>query len=163
MDERLETIRKRQQTNVLNLLTSHGSGVKAERRVFMVFQKTERASLVAQIVKNLPAMKENQVWSLGQGRSPGEGNGYPLQCFCLENSMERGAWWVAAIGGKESDTTGWLILPLHFQVEREDLGLEKRKEIQHKHETLCSSWIFKSKYKHIFARKWHYATLLIHS
>ena len=26
------------------------------------------------------------------GRSPGEGNGYPLQCFCLENPMDGGAW-----------------------------------------------------------------------
>ena len=26
------------------------------------------------------------------GRSPGEGNGYPLQCSCLENSMDRGVW-----------------------------------------------------------------------
>ena len=29
----------------------------------------------------------------GSGRSPGEGNGNPLQYFCLENSMDRGAWW----------------------------------------------------------------------
>ena len=28
----------------------------------------------------------------GWGRFPGEGNGYPLQCSCLENSMDRGAW-----------------------------------------------------------------------
>ena len=28
----------------------------------------------------------------GLGRSPGEGKGYPLQYFCLENSMDRGAW-----------------------------------------------------------------------
>ena len=28
----------------------------------------------------------------GLGRSPGEGNGYPLQYSCLENSMDRGAW-----------------------------------------------------------------------
>ena len=27
------------------------------------------------------------------GRSPGEGNGKPLQCPCLENPMDRGAWW----------------------------------------------------------------------
>ena len=27
------------------------------------------------------------------GKSPGEGNGYPLQYSCLENSMDRGAWW----------------------------------------------------------------------
>ena len=31
----------------------------------------------------------------GSGRSPGEGNGSPLQYFCLENSMDRGAWWAA--------------------------------------------------------------------
>ena len=30
---------------------------------------------------------------LGSGRSPGEGNGYPLQYSCLENPMDRGAWW----------------------------------------------------------------------
>ena len=29
---------------------------------------------------------------LGSGRSPGEGNGNPLQCYCLENPMDRGAW-----------------------------------------------------------------------
>ena len=31
----------------------------------------------------------------GSRRSPGEGNGNPLQCSCLENSMDRGAWWAA--------------------------------------------------------------------
>ena len=30
--------------------------------------------------------------SPGLGRSPGEGNGYPLQYYCLENPMDRGAW-----------------------------------------------------------------------
>ena len=34
----------------------------------------------------------------GSGRSPGEGNGYPLQYSCLENPKERGAWWVTAHG-----------------------------------------------------------------
>ena len=29
----------------------------------------------------------------GSGRSPGEGKGYPLQYSCLENPMDRGAWW----------------------------------------------------------------------
>ena len=29
----------------------------------------------------------------GWGRSPGEGNGNPLQYSCLENHMDRGAWW----------------------------------------------------------------------
>ena len=30
---------------------------------------------------------------LGLGRSPGRGHGNPLQCSCLENFMDRGAWW----------------------------------------------------------------------
>ena len=34
----------------------------------------------------------------GSGRSPGEGNGYPLQYFCLENPMDRGAWQATAHG-----------------------------------------------------------------
>ena len=31
---------------------------------------------------------------LGLGRSPGEGNDHPLQYSCLENPMDRGAWWI---------------------------------------------------------------------
>ena len=37
-------------------------------------------------------------------RSPGEGNGYPLQYSCLENSIDRGTWWAAAHGVAESRT-----------------------------------------------------------
>ena len=47
-----------------------------------------RASLVAQLVKNLPAMRETPGSISGLGRSPGEGDGYPLQYSCLENSMD---------------------------------------------------------------------------
>ena len=43
-----------------------------------------RASVVAKMVKNLPAMRETQVQSLGQEDSPGEGNGNPLQYSCLK-------------------------------------------------------------------------------
>ena len=34
----------------------------------------------------------------GSGRSPEEGNGIPLQYSCLENPMDRGAWWAAVCG-----------------------------------------------------------------
>ena len=34
----------------------------------------------------------------GSGRSPGVGNGNPLWCFCLENPMDRGAWWATVHG-----------------------------------------------------------------
>ena len=36
------------------------------------------------------------------GRSPGEGNGNPLQYSCLENAMDRGAWWVTVYGVTKS-------------------------------------------------------------
>ena len=45
------------------------------------------ASLVAQLVKNLSAMSETWVQSLGLEDSPGEGKSYPLQYSGLENSM----------------------------------------------------------------------------
>ena len=44
----------------------------------------------------------------GSGRSSGEGNGTPLQYSCLENPMDRGAWWALPWGGKELDMTKWL-------------------------------------------------------
>ena len=40
----------------------------------------------------------------GLGRSPGEGNGNPHQYSCLENSMDRGAWWSIAYGIAKSWT-----------------------------------------------------------
>ena len=57
--------------------------------------------LMAQTVKNLPAMQESACNAEdlglipGMGRSPGEGNGNPLQYSCLENSMDREAWQVS--------------------------------------------------------------------
>ena len=40
----------------------------------------------------------------GLGRSPGEGNGNPLQCSCLENPLDRGAWWATVHGVTKSQT-----------------------------------------------------------
>ena len=40
----------------------------------------------------------------GLGRSPGEGNGNPLQYCCLENSMDRGLWWTTVHGVTKSQT-----------------------------------------------------------
>ena len=61
--------------------------------------------LVAQMVKNLPAMQETDLGSLpGSGRSCREGNGNPLQHSCLDNSMDRGAWWAIQSMGSQSWT-----------------------------------------------------------
>ena len=67
------------------------------------------ASLVAQMVKNLPAIQETWVRSHldlipGLGISPGEGNGNPLQYSCLENSMNRRAWWATVHGVAKNRT-----------------------------------------------------------
>ena len=70
---------------------------------------TVRLSPVAQMVKNLPTMQETWVRSLGQEELDtterlhfhfslsciGEDNGNPLQCSCLENPRDGGAWWAA--------------------------------------------------------------------
>ena len=40
----------------------------------------------------------------GSGRSPGEGNGNPLQYSCLENPMDKGAWWAIVPGVTKSQT-----------------------------------------------------------
>ena len=53
------------------------------------------------VVKNLPinALDVGDSGSIpGLGRSPGEGNINPFQCFCLGNSMDRGTWQVTAHG-----------------------------------------------------------------
>ena len=61
------------------------------------------------MVKNLPvnAGDTRDVGSIPEpGRSPGGGNGNPLQYSCLKNPMDRGAWWATVHGVvKESDIT----------------------------------------------------------
>ena len=55
------------------------------------------------MVKNLPAVRETgfDPWV---GKSPGEGNGNPLQYSCLENPMGREAWWARVHGVAKSWT-----------------------------------------------------------
>ena len=76
------------------------------------------------VVKNLPA-NAGDIRDVGLipwwGRSPGEGNGNPLQYSCLVNPLDRGAWWAAVQRLTESQTglkrlsthagslVGWLI------------------------------------------------------
>ena len=59
-------------------------------------------------VKNLPS-NAGDIRDMGLipglGRSPGEGHGYPLQYSCLDNPVDRGAWWAAVEGVIQSDTT----------------------------------------------------------
>ena len=56
------------------------------------------------VVQNLPASAGDMGSIPGSGRSPGKGNGYPLQYSCLEISMDRGAWQVTVHGVEKSQT-----------------------------------------------------------
>ena len=62
------------------------------------------ASLVAQRLKHLPCNAGDLGLIPGSGRSPGEGNGNPLQYSCLENPMDGGAWWATVHGVTKSQT-----------------------------------------------------------
>ena len=77
------------------------------RGEFLVAAGRIWASLVASlVVKNPPANAGDVGLIPGSGKSPGEGNGNPLQYSCLENPMDRGAWRAIVHGvAKESDTT----------------------------------------------------------
>ena len=56
------------------------------------------------VVKNLPTNAEDAGLIPGSGRSPGVGKGNLLQHSCLENSMDRGPWWVTFHGVTKSQT-----------------------------------------------------------
>ena len=60
------------------------------------------------MLKNPPASAgdtRDADWMPGSGRGLGTGNGFQLQCSCLENSMGRGAWWATVFGAAKSDMT----------------------------------------------------------
>jgi len=64
------------------------------------------------VEKNPPAKARDAGLIPGSGRSPGEGNGYPLQYSCLENSMDIGAWQVTVHGVAKS----WTCLSTHAYI-----------------------------------------------
>ena len=63
------------------------------------------ASQVALVIKNPPASAGDEGLIPGSERSTGGEHGNPLQYFCLENPMNRGALWATVHGVAESDTT----------------------------------------------------------
>ena len=65
---------------------------------FIYLELNLEAFLVAKTVKNVPANAGDPDSIPGSGRSLGGKNGNPLQHSCLENLMDRGAWWVMVHG-----------------------------------------------------------------
>ena len=101
----------REKHSLANILISDFSPPELKDNTFLFFQVTQfaglcysclRAALVAQTVKNLPAVQETQIRSLDQEDPLREGNSNPVQPSCLENSMDRGAWWATVSGVTKS-------------------------------------------------------------
>ena len=67
-------------------------------RWIKLFQSFQRASLMVLAVKHLSAKSGDMGLIPGSGRYRGEGNGNPLQYACLENPMDRAAWWATVHG-----------------------------------------------------------------
>ena len=92
----------------LHSLRGHKESDMTERLFFMPFFG---ASQMVLAVKNLPANAGDirDVGSVpGSGRSPGGGHGNPLQYYsCLENTMDRGAWW-ATVHGVTKSLRNWI-------------------------------------------------------
>ena len=63
---------------------------------------------------------------LGSGRSPGQGNGNPLQYSCLENPMDRGAWWVQSTGPQSRTGLKQLSMNAHTAQGESSLGKRNR-------------------------------------
>ena len=70
-------------------------------------QTSFQASQVVLVIKNPPA-NAGDIRDMGltpvSGRSPGGGHGNPLQYSCLENPMDRGAWWLKVHGASKNQT-----------------------------------------------------------
>ena len=82
--------------NAFSFQVNYHHGRESQSKKLIESFHVSWASPIALVGKNTPASTRD-VRGLGLipglGRSPGEGNGNPLQCSCLENTVVRGAWW----------------------------------------------------------------------
>ena len=101
----------------------------------------QRAFQVALLVKNPPANAGDirEVGSIpGSGGSPGWGHGNPLQYSCLENLMDRGAWWATVQGSAKSQTRlKWFSMHVLF---RNYQGPEGHRQTGTAHSKGCGGW-----------------------
>ena len=102
-------------TGFLSLLSGKVYHLVKFTLLLQKLQHMRQFNQVAQLVKNLPANAGNardRGLIPGSGRSPGEGNGTPLQYSCVENSMGKGAQQSTVHGAAESDVIGRILMPV---------------------------------------------------
>ena len=77
---------------------------------------------MAQLVKNLPAMSETRVQSLGWEDPLEKEMANPLQYSCLQNPIDGGAWWARVHGVTKSRTQLSDFTSLHFTLPKEEIS-----------------------------------------
>ena len=93
------------------------------------------------VVKNSPVNAGDMGLIPGLGRSPGEGNGNPLQYSCLRNPIGRGAWWAAvhAVAKSQTHLNNQTIMTMPRDKPRgEDGHLQTKKKLQKESTTLVT-------------------------
>ena len=104
---RLQSMGSKSWTQLKQLSTHRPEGICGSIPGNITSLTSGGASQEALVVKNPPANAGDvrDASSIpGLGRSPGEGHGNPLQYSCLENPMDRGAWWDTVHGVAKSQT-----------------------------------------------------------
>ena len=82
------------------LCYEHGLTISVQDHAFNSLGYTPRSRIAGSHAGDI----RNSTSSPGSGRSPGGGHGNPLQYSCLENPMDRGAWWATVHGVTKSQT-----------------------------------------------------------
>ena len=112
------------------LLKSYPFGIEGATQSFW-------ASLVAQTVKNPPAMKETWVRSKGWGNIPQRRKWQPAPGFFLDNSMDRGAWQVHEVTKSQTRLSDW-----HFDFHRGQTYSSRKQLFKDTHRTpLVVQWL----------------------
>ena len=102
------------------------------------------ASLVTPMVRESACNAGDLGLIPGLGRSPGEGDGYPFQYYCLENSMDRGAWRAQFMGLPRVDHD-WMTFTTSFTIQYCCLGNTCTEEPGGLESVQSQSWIRLSK------------------
>jgi len=120
--QRVEDIREMLQVRRVSLKRDICS-----RPLIMRSKEGRQASQVALVAKNLSANAGDPGGvGLIPGRSPGRGHGNPVQCSCLENPMDRGAWW-ATVHSVAKSLTQLKQLSMHLR-KADTMGRAEQKE-----------------------------------
>ena len=86
-------------------LRNCSEGAVGGKSTYKALVKTEFTTIHSSVSKDSACNAGDPSLIPGSGRSPGEGNGNPLQYSCLENPMDKGAWQATVHGSQEVDAT----------------------------------------------------------